>query len=524
MEHRVFCLRHLKHLVDEELFADADSYISQYFFKSGANIYFRNGYKSEFILYKDTDAIKLLPDDLVVYNKKLEVYNAKKYLKGTEFKMLEYNPTIDFSTEDVKFTKTNRSGIPVNYLNMAKPKPSFETIEADRSQFKEDLEFVYQHLLTVWANDNDDVYEWILNFLACSMTGKRKLRQCLYLPCNQERAGRGSILNFINAIVGERMYKTCSVEELLKYNKNFEGRSLINFDELPTDKGNFKSISDTMKAYITEPTFPCRDMYNKPYEQKNTFNVIITSNNEAIHITQSNNERYMICTINTCRVGQHAYFSKLNKILQKPEVQKLFYEDMEARVGTCKSWNEDIKPHSSAKQEKLIETLPRVLKYIKEHFVLKGKGIDMKTTDFFSMYYTATSDKTSKQKINRELKKVNLVSCKIRRGETTFNYYSISPDELFEQYQKKGFIDDELECVENDEEYDENDQQAVINDLQKQLEEMKSKYEALLKSQQPKRKFVIKKKKPTPTPPIKVKDIRKEAMDSVDEDDLSILL
>lgn len=545
MEHKVFSLKHLKGLVDSNRFDEANEYIKEYFFNSGAKVYFRNGNTNQFVLYSDVDALKLISNDLVAtenrYGQKVVIYNAKKFLASTDFKALDYIPTIDFSTEEVKFTKPNRGGVPINYINMAKPKPSFDSIQADRTRLKDELNFVYTHIKTVWANDDTEIYNWILNFLACSMTGKRKLRQCLYLPCNTERAGRGSILNFINAIIGERMYKTSSTEELLKYNKNFEGRSLINFDELPTDGGSFRSVSDTLKALITEPTFPCRDMYNKPYEQKNTFNIIITSNNEAVRITQSNNSRYMICNINTCRVGQHDYFVKLNRILKKPEIQKLFYEDMEGRIKKCEKWNEDMKPFSIAKQEKLIETLPRVLKFIKENCVLKGKGIDMKTSEFFSWYSTRGNDKTSKQKINKELKKVNIVARKIRKGDDTFTCYSISAGDLLEAYQKNGFIDDELECVENDGN-DDDIETAIVDDLKKQLDEMKLKYEQLQAKceelEKPRKKVVVKgpfvRSKTTNSVQRQPKDVmaepcvgtlRKEAdamNSSCDEDDLSV--
>lgn len=511
MENRVFDLLHLNKLVETDAFDEADNYISSFFFKSGPNVYFRNGYNNEFVLYKDTEAIKLIPADLVCYDKKREIYNAKKYLNNTKFKSKEYNPTIDFKTDAITFTKIGRNGIPVNYLNMAKPKPEFNTISVNREEMKEDLNVVYNHIKTVWANNDEAINTWILNFLACSMTGKRKLRQCLYLPCNVERAGRGSILNFINNAIGERMYKTCSIEELLKYNKNFEGRSLINFDELPTDLGNFRSVSDTLKALITEPSFACRDMYNKPYAQKNTFNVIITSNNEAVRITQSNNSRYMICQINTCKVGDHKYFKKLNDILAKPEIQKLFYEDMEERYDTsCKKWNEDIKPFSSAKQEKLIETLPRVLKYVKDEFVLKSLGIDTTTKDFFETYYRHSGDRTSKQKVNKELEKVGIKAKKVRKGDTTPTMYIITHDELLRNYTTNRFIDDELEFVENDGcEEEENDE---LNELKTKYDKLLEKYEAILKqAEQPKKKIVVKRKVATATQPI-INEGRKQAV------------
>ena len=248
-----------------------------------------------------------------------------------------------------------------------------------------------------------------MNFNACTITGKRKLRKALYLPCDDERAGRGSILNFINRILGKRMHKTGSIEEIQKYTKPFEGCCCINFDELPTEKSNFRSISDNLKSLITEPTFMCRGMFSQGYQQKNTFNIYITSNNNSVLITQSNNARYVIANINTCYVGNKKYFIELNRILDKPEIQKLFYEDMLKRYEEkCKFWNEDDIRECEVKNQKLIESIPKCLKWLKEEYVLNNRGIDDTTTAFFSKYFNDTLDKSSKQHVNKQLRKEKL--------------------------------------------------------------------------------------------------------------------
>ena len=119
--------------------------------------------------------------------------------------------------------------------------------------------------------------EYILNWFACTIGG-RKLRKMIYSQTSQERCGRGTILNFINAILGKAMLKTSSVETIIKYTKEFEGCLMINLDELPVSQENFKNINDALKILSTEPTFDCRDMWKTGYTQKNTFNFIIKRN------------------------------------------------------------------------------------------------------------------------------------------------------------------------------------------------------------------------------------------------------
>jgi DNA-directed RNA polymerase specialized sigma54-like protein len=118
-----------------------------------------------------------------------------------------------------------------------------------------------------------------------------------------------------------------------------EGCLLINLDEMPVDQGNTKSISDKLKGLITEPFFDCRDMYKISYKQVNTFNFIITTNNDAINFTQSNNERYVSTDIDESMKGNTEYFTKINEAIDNIEVQQAFYNDMVKRFDTLKDWN-----------------------------------------------------------------------------------------------------------------------------------------------------------------------------------------
>jgi len=443
-----FDVSKLAELVNKSKDDEAQQYINKFFYKIGIHIYVFNGNTHIFDQFSILDAMKLIPNDIKRYNKRTIEFDAINYLRSTKFMSLEYNTAINFQEGEHTFVKDS-----IRYINMAKPLILDKELVVDEEIYRPQLQLLYDHIKLVWANNDDDVYQYILNFFACSVTGKRKLRKAIYLPCEIERAGRGSVLNFINRVIGQRMHKTNSTEEILKYTKSFEGRCLINFDELPTDSSNYRSIGDAMKALITEPTFMCRSMYCNGYSQKNTFNIIITSNNNAINLTQSNNSRYLVCNVNTSKVGKKSYFTALNKILKKKEVQILFFQDMESRYNTiCNEWNEDDMPETNAKREKLIESLPLFIKWFKDNYVLKGIDLNVPTTDFYLEYYRCTHDKTSKQKIGSYLSSIGVHSKKVRVGSDTKRYFVQTHDELLKEFQAKHWIDNDLEYVDHEEE------------------------------------------------------------------------
>ena len=116
---------------------------------------------------------------------------------------------------------------------MGKPIPYFISNKdiGITESIENDVKLITDHILNVLSSGNKEECEYILNFIDCTFEG-RKLRKAIYWQ-SVERTGKGTLLNFINIILGKRMYKTSSTEDILKYTKPFEGCALLNFDELP---------------------------------------------------------------------------------------------------------------------------------------------------------------------------------------------------------------------------------------------------------------------------------------------------
>jgi hypothetical protein len=179
----------------------------------------------------------------------------------------------------------------------------------------------------------------------------------------------------------------------------------------------------------------------------------------------------------------------LNRILDKPEIQKLFYEDMLKRYEEkCKFWNEDDIPECEVKNQKLIESLPKCLKWLKEECILNNRGIDDTTTAFFSKYFNDTLDKSSKQHINKQFKKIDLIPKKRRIGNDTYYYYIMSAKELYDAFDKNKWIYKEIDLINNNEEFkevlegfkeeepeEETNQDYSIEELQQQMEKIQAK-------------------------------------------------
>jgi hypothetical protein len=277
----------------------------------------------------------------------------------------------------------------------------------------------------------------------------RKVKKALYLQ-SKERTGKGVILNdVLKAILGDRMYKTNSVESILKYTKPFEGCCLLNFDELP-HCDNFKGLQDCNKSLITEPTFNCRDMFSTGYEQKNTFNIIITTNNDAVSLTQTNKERYVCLDINESKIGDHEYFRKLVKAIKSTNVLENFYNQMKKRYNELpEDWYGDAMPFTENRKMKIIEALTTLYKFLKSTYILKNKDINVRTDKFLEDYKTLNKDFTSSQKIGRMLTEIGIKPVKNSNNQG-YNYKK-SAKELFELFKSKNWIDETIDLINVDE-------------------------------------------------------------------------
>ena len=440
-----FDMFYCEQLLEQNKLEDVKSYIKKFFFKYKQDIFYFDGEKFE--LHNKADALGLISKNLEKYQtidkKSVQVFSGRGFLQTTEFMKYEYTPTIDFTKprtfEQIKVI--DGVNITKRHLNMAKPFAIDRSKKVDVKKYESDLKLIYDHILNIWCSKNDELYEYVLNWIACTFGG-RKLRKCIYSQC-EERCGRGCIINFLQSIFGDAMLKTSSAETVSKYTKPFEGTLLVNLDEMPVDGSNFKSIADNMKMLITEPTFDCRDMYKTGYTQKNTFNLIVTTNNDAIHMSLNNNTRYVCLDIDESMKSNVPYFTKLTKAIKKEEVKTAFYMEMMARFETLNDWNEDIIPMSKTKQSKMIDALPSLYKFLKEYYILKSKSLDIRTDDFFELYEYETKDRTSKQKLGKLLKKINIVPIKVKKGNVQCYHYRKTHDELLEEFNKNSWIDDE---------------------------------------------------------------------------------
>jgi hypothetical protein len=455
----IFDILHLKKLLyGQNFMKDVPNYINKFFYKYGSKIFFDNGEKFECLTLED--AKRKIPDE---YTRKFTITTGDK-TKVKEIKLNTYFTNEMFlSTPDTKLTIDYKRDIKFkeskfirgfqqefNYLNMKKDLPRDYSRKVELTEFnKKGVEAFFKHLKMVICSNDDDEYDVVIKFLASSVVGHKVKISLMWNSL--EQSGKGTVLNFMNDLLGDRMLKTSNAESVVKYTKDFEGCTLLNFDEMPKE-GTYATLADKQKALITENEFDCRAMHQQPYVQKNTFNIITTSQNNVVSLTQTNFKRYYVNTISNDFIDKIDYFKELYKYLENEDVKVLIYQEF------VKIFKEQVEPinwlgnnlKSTKKcQIKKMEALPKLHKYIKDTYLKNGFGLDIKTTDLLNDYKQidrfATPNRlgSTLKEFGVSLKQFNTNS----KTEKAYRKYIISFKDLRDYFSSKGWIDEEYDEI-----------------------------------------------------------------------------
>ena len=420
----IFSSMKIKLLLNDNKIEEAKLYIHTYFFKTMTHYCFIDVFNNNIQTIADKDLKIYIPSDL-----NNSIYLTENTVKKNEYKRFS---VISYLRETEFFDIGNmcREKVNFNYprglvhidgqkcLNFARSLKINPVNDYKIDDFKNEIHLINQHLLKVMCSGDAIQYEYFLNFIAFSVKGI-KVKTALYIK-SLEQAGKGIYQQFLTDILGDRMYKSSSTETITKYTAPLEGRCLVNFDELPKCSES-REIQDCLKSLITESTFSCRNMYAVAHTQKNRFNVIITTNNTAINFSNSNNARYVAIDVSNDYIGNKAYFDKLAAAMNKKGVKEAYYKFLLEHYEKNKNFYFSAIPNTKSRRINVSNGMPKIAKYIKETYFLKGKGMNIETKELLENYNTRYNINDSAIYLHEELYKSMKIVKKQKKKKKQIN-------------------------------------------------------------------------------------------------------
>jgi len=175
------------------------------------------------------------------------------------------------------------------------------------------------HIKDVWANGNDETYNYILNWFShIYQKPEKKTMVAIVIPSKTQGNGKNLALKSHSEIMKELYYSTAQIDDIVgNFNPSAEGRLLINLNEC-TWAGR-KSQSGILKALVTEDKMTINNKNVKPYMIENYSNVIVTSNDDNPIEIEQKDRRYFVLDIKEEKLSDER-----TKAILKTDNQVLF--------------------------------------------------------------------------------------------------------------------------------------------------------------------------------------------------------
>jgi hypothetical protein len=227
-----------------------------------------------------------------------------------------------------------------------------------------DCSIVLNHLKEVWANDDNDLYVYIIKWLA-------HLIQCpgikigTALAMNgQEGSGKGCIMNLLREIIGSKYMLATSDNSVVNknFNSEMETKLLIFFDEIGWTE---KDCEGKLKQWITEPYITTEGKGIDRKEIKSFHNFIFTTNNIRIMNLSKTDRRYVIFKTSNRYCGDPDYFKPFFDKEKRRILVAAFYDYL-LKVDIT-GWNPAIFPCTAERWEQINLSRNKVESWVNEY-------------------------------------------------------------------------------------------------------------------------------------------------------------
>lgn len=297
------------------------------------------------------------------------------------------------------------------------------------STFKEEtkkaVEFILQFIKEVWANNDEAHYKHLVAWFSAVCKGQRT-KTCLYVKSN-EGTGKSSLCDFmIQQVLGDGLACVADSQPLKeRFNWILKGRLLVVFEELQTfGIREWSGVSCAIKTLITNPMMRYEEKSEKAKILKNTSNVIVLTNYEAI--MEAHGRRYFCVDVSDKRIKDYTFFTELHKYMNQPEVGSAFYNYLLEYDITGINFHD--VPDTESKKIYYALNLDSISLFVKENYLLKNKDIHCKTTEFYEEYLTfcagsSEAKKTFKKlEFHKKIESLKLGKNKIINGSDFVSY------------------------------------------------------------------------------------------------------
>lgn len=177
----------------------------------------------------------------------------------------------------------------------------------------------------VIANENDEVYEYILNWCAFMFQNPGKKTLVSIMLKGLQGSGKNSFTNILCDLLKE--YATKNITDINEiagtFNSVIEGKMLLVVNEAKNIVDDKSSNSNPLKSVISDNDFRLNEKYIPSRDAENVANVIIITNNARPIKVENSDRRYLITYCNGKYLKNKHYFDSFYD-----KVDKEFFDNL----------------------------------------------------------------------------------------------------------------------------------------------------------------------------------------------------
>jgi len=183
---------------------------------------------------------------------------------------------------------------------------------------------ILRHIKEVWASDNEEMFQYIIRWLAFIVQNFPKKTGKNIILNGDEGTGKSIVMEwFKEEVFGHNLCYTTSGSEMLTrgFNAHLAGRILVCLEELKGDNDNqWKHAIDVIKHLTTSKTMNIERKGVDVREETNGMNIIAFTNYEhALPNVPGMNRRLVMNRVSDRYKGNKEYFSGLKRALDHPQ-------------------------------------------------------------------------------------------------------------------------------------------------------------------------------------------------------------
>lgn len=162
------------------------------------------------------------------------------------------------------------------------------------------IDMILDLIMKVYANYNELLYEYFINYFAYLLQNAKKIDTCLILISDQGY-GKTAFFKLMGLILGPDSSNT-NLTQISRLGQGFntysEGNRLVVVNEIATSAADFRSTWETFKSLVTEDRETVEGKYVKGKQIVNTCDYVLVSNHEEAIIIEEEDRRFVVFECN----------------------------------------------------------------------------------------------------------------------------------------------------------------------------------------------------------------------------------